>query len=121
MGLGRKGRVRSGTEVGESSWWSRSGSAMTSGRARAGIGAAAGSLFAVYETDSSVLGALEGEAMSQMHYALDRVARVPAVAVSRRGGFAAVAYALAVTMLGTTLPTPRYALYRARFGCSERL
>ena len=57
--------------------------------------------------------------MSQMHYVLDRVARVPAVAVSRRGGFAAVAYALAVTMLGTTLPTPLYALYRGRFGFSE--
>jgi len=57
--------------------------------------------------------------MSQMQYALDRVARVPARALSRRMGFVAVAYALAVAMLGTTLPTPLYGLYRDRFGFSE--
>ena len=39
--------------------------------------------------------------------------------VGRRTGFAAAGLALAVTMLGTTLPTPLYALYRARFGLSE--
>lgn len=33
--------------------------------------------------------------------------------------FAAVAYAFAVTMAGTTLPTPLYVLYRARFHFSE--
>jgi len=32
---------------------------------------------------------------------------------------AAVAFALAVAMLGTTLPTPLYGLYRERFGFSE--
>jgi MFS family permease len=32
---------------------------------------------------------------------------------------AATAYAFAVTMLGTTLPTPLYALYRERFGFSQ--
>jgi predicted MFS family arabinose efflux permease len=37
----------------------------------------------------------------------------------RRGGFAAAAFALAVAMLGTTLPTPLYGLYRQQFGFSE--
>jgi predicted MFS family arabinose efflux permease len=37
----------------------------------------------------------------------------------RRAGFAAVAFALAIAMLGTTLPTPLYGLYRERFGFSE--
>jgi len=37
----------------------------------------------------------------------------------RRFGLAASAYAFAVTMVGTTLPTPLYVLYRARFGFSE--
>jgi MFS family permease len=36
-----------------------------------------------------------------------------------RLGFAAAAFALAVTMLGTTLPTPLYGLYREQFGFSE--
>src|SRR5260370_29087196 len=39
--------------------------------------------------------------------------------VGRRAGFVAVAYAFAATMLGTTLPTPLYALYQRRFGFSE--
>jgi MFS family permease len=39
--------------------------------------------------------------------------------LGRRGGFAAVALALAVAMLSTTLPTPLYPLYRERFGLSE--
>jgi MFS family permease len=34
-------------------------------------------------------------------------------------GFAVGAYAFAVTMVGTTLPTPLYAFYRERFGFSE--
>jgi MFS family permease len=33
--------------------------------------------------------------------------------------FAAVAYAFLITMAGTTVPTPLYVLYRARFGFSE--
>jgi MFS family permease len=37
----------------------------------------------------------------------------------RKFGFAAAAYAFAVTMLGTTLPTPLYVLYKARFGFTE--
>ncbi|HEY1516519.1 MAG TPA: MFS transporter [Solirubrobacteraceae bacterium] len=37
----------------------------------------------------------------------------------RRFGFAAAAFALAVGMLGTTLPTPLYGLYRLQFGFSE--
>jgi MFS family permease len=39
--------------------------------------------------------------------------------LGRRAGFAAVAFTLAVAMLGTTLPTPLYGLYRQRFGFSE--
>jgi MFS family permease len=39
--------------------------------------------------------------------------------LGRRFGFAAAAFALAVTMLGTTLPTPLYGLYREQFGFSE--
>src|SRR3954465_6891898 len=41
------------------------------------------------------------------------------LALDRRAGFAAVAYAFAVTMLGTTLPTPLYAIYQQEFGFSE--
>jgi len=41
------------------------------------------------------------------------------VRLGRTGGFAATALALAVGMMGTTLPTPLYALYRDRFGFSE--
>ncbi|MGH7920456.1 MAG: MFS transporter, partial [Candidatus Dormibacteraceae bacterium] len=57
--------------------------------------------------------------MSQVHDAMARAVRAPALARRRRGGFAAVAYALAVTMLGTTLPTPLYGLYQQRLGFSE--
>ena len=39
--------------------------------------------------------------------------------LGRRSAFALTAYAFVVTMLGTTLPTPLYSLYRARFGFSE--
>jgi MFS family permease len=39
--------------------------------------------------------------------------------LGRRSAFALVAYAFAVVMAGTTLPTPLYSLYRARFGFSE--
>jgi MFS family permease len=39
--------------------------------------------------------------------------------LGRRIGFAAAAFALAVAMLGTTLPTPLYGLYRQQFGFSE--
>jgi MFS family permease len=55
--------------------------------------------------------------MSQMQYALERIHGLSA-ASSRRTGVTVV-YALALTMLGTTLPTPLYVLYRARFGFSE--
>jgi MFS family permease len=37
----------------------------------------------------------------------------------RRLAFTLVAYAFAVTMLGTTLPTPLYPIYQARMGFSE--
>jgi MFS family permease len=39
--------------------------------------------------------------------------------LGRTLGFAAAAFALSVTMLGTTLPTPLYGLYRQQFGFSE--
>src|SRR5947209_4471547 len=39
--------------------------------------------------------------------------------LGRRFGFAAAAFALAIGMLGTTLPTSLYPLYRQRFGFSE--
>jgi len=39
--------------------------------------------------------------------------------LGRRAAFGVSAYAFGVTMLGTTLPTPLYPLYRARFGFSE--
>ena len=39
--------------------------------------------------------------------------------MNRRFAFAGVTYAFAVTMLGTTLPTPLYPLYQRRFGFSE--
>jgi MFS family permease len=39
--------------------------------------------------------------------------------LGRRGGFIAAAFAFAAAMLGTTLPTPLYALYRSELGFSE--
>jgi MFS family permease len=39
--------------------------------------------------------------------------------LGRRAGFASAAFALAIVMLGTTLPTPLYGLYREQFGFSE--
>ena len=39
--------------------------------------------------------------------------------LGRSGGLAAAAFALAVAMMGTTLPTPLYVLYREGFGFSE--
>ena len=39
--------------------------------------------------------------------------------LGRRAAFAVVAYAFAVTMLGTTLPTPLYVLYQGEFGFSQ--
>lgn len=40
-------------------------------------------------------------------------------AIGRRAAFVVTAYAFAVTMVGTTMPTPLYPLYGARFGFSE--
>jgi MFS family permease len=39
--------------------------------------------------------------------------------LGRRAGFGAVAYAFAVTALGTTIPTPLYGIYQEQFGFSE--
>jgi MFS family permease len=41
------------------------------------------------------------------------------LALGRRAGFVAVAYAFAVAMLGTTLPTPLYGIYQLDYGFSE--
>lgn len=41
------------------------------------------------------------------------------IGLGRRAGFFAAALALAVAMMGTTVPTPLYALYRQQFGFSE--
>ena len=47
------------------------------------------------------------------------VASVERARLGRRTGLAAAAVALGIAMLGTTLPTPLYGLYRQRFGFSE--
>ena len=39
--------------------------------------------------------------------------------VGRTTGFALVAYAFLVTMIGTTLPTPLYPLFQARYSFGE--
>jgi MFS family permease len=49
----------------------------------------------------------------------DAALGTPRLTSGRRAGLASVAFALAIAMLGTTLPTPLYELYRARFGFSE--
>jgi MFS family permease len=43
----------------------------------------------------------------------------PRWTVGRTAGLASAAFALAIVMLATTLPTPLYGLYRERFGFSE--
>jgi len=55
--------------------------------------------------------------MSTHEHALAAPAR--ALRLGTPGAFAAAAYALAVTMLGTTLPTPLYPIYRGEYGLSE--
>jgi MFS family permease len=54
-----------------------------------------------------------------MHPSITRIHRGAQGRLGRRFGFAAAALALAVAMLGTTLPTPLYGLYRQQFGFSE--
>jgi MFS family permease len=44
---------------------------------------------------------------------------MPLPRLSRSAGLASVAFALTIAMLGTTLPTPLYGLYREQFGFSE--
>jgi MFS family permease len=50
---------------------------------------------------------------------VDMPIHTPRLTLGRRAGFASAAFALAIAMLGTTLPTPLYGLYRERFGFSE--
>jgi MFS family permease len=45
--------------------------------------------------------------------------RYTTLRLGRSAGFAIVAYAFGITMVGTTLPTPLYVLYRQQFGFSE--
>ncbi len=47
------------------------------------------------------------------------IADMSRLTFGRKTGTAAVAFALTIAMLGTTLPTPLYVLYRERFGFSE--
>jgi MFS family permease len=59
-----------------------------------------------------------------MHPSITRIGRGarpagPQGRLGRRFGFAAAAFALSICMLGTTLPTSLYGLYRERFGFSE--
>jgi MFS family permease len=59
-----------------------------------------------------------------MHPSITRIGRGarpagPQGRLGRRFGFAAAAFALAICMLGTTLPTSLYGLYRERYGFSE--
>lgn len=56
--------------------------------------------------------------MSQLPQTSDRSAPGSRRVLGRRLGFAAVAFAFAVTMVGTTLPTPLYAIYRQEFDVS---
>ena len=52
--------------------------------------------------------------------ATEAIARtLPGPRIGRRAGFVTATYAFAVTMLGTTVPTPLYSLYTRRFGFSE--
>jgi MFS family permease len=62
-----------------------------------------------------IMGAMTTRDLSRPGAAL----RTPRVTVGRRAGLAFAAFALAIAMLGTTLPTPLYGLYRVRFGYSE--
>jgi MFS family permease len=55
--------------------------------------------------------------MTIQGYAADQPLRL--LTLGRRGGFVAAAFAFAVTMLATTLPTPLYPLYRSELGLSE--
>jgi MFS family permease len=55
--------------------------------------------------------------MAERTYRLAHTVRP--LALGRRGGRRAVAYAFAATMLGTTLPTPLYPIYHAELGFSE--
>jgi MFS family permease len=55
--------------------------------------------------------------MAETSYVLAPASRM--LALGRRGGFVAAAYAFAATMLGTTLPTPLYPIYRSELGFSE--
>jgi MFS family permease len=49
----------------------------------------------------------------------EAVVGTPRPTLGRRAALASAGFALAIAMLGTTLPTPLYALYRERFGFSE--
>jgi MFS family permease len=52
--------------------------------------------------------------------ATEAIAYTPARGrLGRRAGFGVATYAFAATMLGTTLPTPLYALYTKQYGFSE--
>jgi MFS family permease len=56
---------------------------------------------------------------SPSHAIIVDMSGTPRLTLSRRAGLASAAFALAIAMLGTTLPTPLYGLYREQFGFSE--
>jgi MFS family permease len=62
---------------------------------------------------------IQQEHASGIRRGLGRPERTTALGLGRRWAFVAVTYAFAVTMLGTTLPTPLYPIYRGEFGFSE--
>jgi MFS family permease len=49
----------------------------------------------------------------------DAAIAAPRLTLGRRGAVAVAGFVLALAMLGTTMPTPLYELYRERFGFSE--
>jgi MFS family permease len=51
--------------------------------------------------------------------AIPKLATPPSPVLGRRAAFAGASYAFAVAMLGTTLPTPLYAIYQRQLGFSE--
>lgn len=65
------------------------------------------------------LGGLATSRWSLRGLATKLTRREAPIRLDRRAGFAAAALALSVGMMGTTLPTPLYVLYRQQFGLSE--
>jgi MFS family permease len=61
----------------------------------------------------------DGYRISNMSATAAIARALPAPRVGRPAGFILATYAFAVTMVGTTVPTPLYVFYKQRFGFSE--